>query len=94
MYKLSKFESKDGIPNIEQVEAWAESFFFNLLNILNAFFVHLEIEEVVSRMELIPFDQLVAEQLEGENAEIIKIAVDKVNDLAEMEMDFLQTYSE
>ncbi len=41
MYRLSKFELKNGIDNYEQVEEWAEHFFFNLLNIFNAFFVHV-----------------------------------------------------
>ncbi|HZJ85202.1 MAG TPA: hypothetical protein VFD02_06590 [Syntrophomonadaceae bacterium] len=92
MYRLSKFELKNGIDNYEQVEEWAEHFFFNLLNILNAFFVHVEVEEIVSRMAAIPFAELVKEQLENENTEIIKIAVDKVNELVEIEMDFLQGY--
>ncbi len=43
-------------------------------------------------MAAIPFAELVKEQLENENTEIIKIAVDKVNELVEIEMDFLQGY--
>lgn len=92
MYRFSKFGPRNDIDNFEQIEEWAEHFFFNLLNILNAFFVHIEVDEIVSRMAAIPFAELVEEQLEGENAEVIKIAVDKVNELVAMEMDFLQAY--
>ncbi len=94
MYKLSRFESKDGVPNLEQIEDWAENYFFNLLNIFNSFFVHVEIKEAVQRMGAIPFDELVREELEGENEEIILIAVKKVQELVKIEIEFMEIYAD
>ncbi|NLJ72494.1 MAG: hypothetical protein GX333_05750 [Syntrophomonadaceae bacterium] len=92
MYKLSRFEKIDDKYNYEQIENWAENFFFNLLNMFNAFFVHIELAEVVLRMEAIPFTELVVEQLENENEEVIKIASNKVEELATLEIDFMKSY--
>ena len=92
MYKLSRFNCIDGKPDQDQVEAWAESYFYNITNILNAFFAQVEISETIARMSCIPFDELVAEELEDESTEVITIAVAKVKELAEMELDLLQAY--
>lgn len=92
MYKLSRFERKDGKPNQEQIEKWAENYFFNLLNTVNAFFVHVELEEAVLRMESIPFTELVIEQLENEDEEVLRIAREKVQELFEIEIDFMKSY--
>lgn len=92
LYKLSRFEKIDDKYNYEQIENWAENFFFNLLNMFNAFFVHIELAEVVLRMEAIPFTELVVEQLENENEEVIKIASNKVEELATLEIDFMKSY--
>lgn len=93
MYKLSKFESINGKPNREQIETWTESYFFNLLNTLNAFFSHVDVKEAASRMSVIPFDELVKEQLEDESEEIIQIAVEKITELMEIEMEFIESYA-
>lgn len=89
---ISRFESKNGIPDEGQVEEWTESYFHNLLNILNSFFSRVSVEEALSRMELVPFDQLVKDELQGESEEIIAIAVSKVNELAEIELSFMRAY--
>lgn len=94
MYKLSRFNFVDGKPDQDQVEAWAESYFYNIMNILNAFFAQVEIPETIARMSCIPFDELIAEELEDESAEVITIAVAKVKELADMELDLLQAYIE
>lgn len=94
MYKLSKFDSVNGIPDREQIENWTETFFFNLLSIFNAFFSHVDVKEAASRMGAISFDDLVREQLEDESEEIINIAVEKIKELIEIEMDFLKSYTE
>lgn len=94
MYKLSRFESQDGVPNFLQIEKWAENYFFNLLNILNSFFVHVEIEEATQRMKAIPFDEIVREALEDEDEEIINTAIKKVQELAQAEIEFMEIYTE
>lgn len=92
MYNLSRFNCVDGKPDEDQVEAWAESYFYNIMNILNAFFSQVDVPETLARMRCIPFDKLVAEELEDESAEVVAIAVAKVNELAEFEMELLQAY--
>lgn len=93
MYKLSRFEFVNGKPNREEIEIWTENYFFNLLNTLNAFFSHVDVKEAASRMSAIPFDELIREQLEGESEEVIQIAVEKIKELAEIEMDFMRSYA-
>lgn len=93
MYKLSRFQSVNGKPNREEIENWTENYFFNLLNTLNAFFAHVNVKEAASRMSHIPFEELVREQLEGESEEIIEIAVEKIKELAEIEMEFIESYA-
>ncbi len=52
----------------------------------------MDVPETLARMSCIPFGKLVAEELEDESAEVIAIAVAKVNELAEIEMELLQAY--
>lgn len=92
MNEISKFDHIDGRPDEEQVEAWAEAFFFNLLNVLNAFFSRVDINEAAERMSLIPFDKLILEQLEDESEEVKQIATRRIVELAETEVTFLKAY--
>lgn len=92
MYRLSRFNYIDGKPDEDQVEIWAESYFCSIMNILNAFFYQLDITETIARIKCIPFDELVAEELEDESPEVIAIAVNKTLELLEMEMELLQAY--
>lgn len=92
MNEISKFDHIDGRPDEEQVEIWAEEYFFNLLNILNAFFSRVDINEAAERMSLIPFDQLILEQLEDESEEVKQIAARRILELAETEVAFLKAY--
>lgn len=94
MYHLSRFNSEGGKVDETQVEEWAEGYFHNLLTVFNSFFTVVEPKEAFSRMEKIPFTDIVAEELEGESEEIIKIAVEKTRELAEMELDFMRAYVE
>jgi hypothetical protein len=89
---ISKFERKDGILNEQQVEEWAETFFHNMLTVMNTFFTHVDVEEAVSRMADIPFERVTREQLEGESDEVIAIAVKTVNELFADEMEFMRSY--
>lgn len=92
MYNLSRFNCIDGQPDKDQVEVWAESYFYNLMNILNAFFSQVDIQETIARMSCIPFDELVAKELEDESPEVIAIAVNKTLELLETEMELLHIY--
>ncbi|HHV16652.1 MAG TPA: hypothetical protein GXX58_08805 [Gelria sp.] len=92
MFKLSRFNRVDGKLDEHEVEVWAESYFYNLMNIFNAFFTRVDISETVDRMSCIPFDELVAKELENESPEIIDIAVNKTLELVEIEMELLQVY--
>jgi len=92
MYRLSRFNCIDGKPDEDQVEVWAESYFYSIMNILNAFFSQVDVPETIARMGCIPFDQLVAEELEDESSEVIAIAVNKTLELLETEMELLQAY--
>jgi hypothetical protein len=89
---ISKFEHVDGSPVEEQVEEWAESYFYNLMTILNSFLSHVDVAEAVARLKSIPFDELVVEELEGENEAVLTIAVAKVLELVEAEISFQESY--
>ncbi|MDD3269914.1 MAG: hypothetical protein PHX14_11375 [Syntrophomonadaceae bacterium] len=92
MYHVSKFDSVNGVPDEEQIENWTAEFFHSLINVFNSFFCKLELDDAVSRMSIIPFEKLVKEQLEDEKEEVINIAVAKVKELAEMELEFMRAY--
>ena len=92
MYHVSKFDSVNGVPDEEQIENWTAEFFHSLINVFNSFFCKLELDDAVSRMSIIPFEKLVKEQLEDEKEEVINIAIAKVKELAEMELEFMRAY--
>ncbi len=94
MTNISKFDHIDGQPDEDQILVWSEEFFFNLLNLLNAFFSNVDIKDAAERMSLIPFDQLVLEQLMDESESVKAIATARVTELAEIEVGFLKAYSE
>lgn len=91
---ISKFGSVNGIPNENEVEEWTEGYFHTLLTIMNSFFIHVDVKEAVERMSAVPFENLVREELEGESNLVLDIAVRRVNDLAETELDFMRSYAE
>jgi len=90
---ISKFDHINGKPDEDQINSWAEEFFFNLLNVLNAFFSNIDIKDAAERMSIIPFDKLALEQLEDESDEVKAIASARVCELAETEVGFLKAYS-
>lgn len=94
MYSLSRFTSVDGVPVREEVETWAETYFFNLMNLFNAFFSWVEVGDALDRMRKIPFDKLVAEELENESEEIRGIAIARVMELVEMELNYMAAYAD
>lgn len=91
---ISKFNLIDGVPNEKQIQEWTESYFQNMLTVLNSFFAHVSVAEAVDRMAQVPFAQLVTEALEGESEAVIKMAVDVINEKAEMELEFMRAYLE
>lgn len=94
MYNISKFKSVDGKPDETEVENWVETYFSSLMNIFNGFFCHVDLDDALSRMSEIPFEQLVKEQLDGESEEVIEIATAKVRELAEAELEYIKAYIE
>lgn len=91
-HQLSKFEHIDGKPNEIQVEEWTETYFFNIMTILNSFLSRVAVEEAAARLKSIPFDELLMEELEGEQEAVIEIAVNRIRELAEAEVSFLESY--
>jgi len=92
MYRLSRFNYVDGKPDEDQIEAWAESYYYSIMNIINAFFTQVQVSKVIESMKAIPFGKLAAEQLADESEEVIAIAVAKITELAESEMEILKAY--
>jgi len=92
MYKMSRFSSTGGMPDELEVESWAEGYFQNIVTLLNSFFTQVEPKEALARMEIIPFDKMVADELEGESEEIINIAVAKIKELMQIEFEFMRAY--
>jgi len=94
MYRVNKFNSHNSIPNEEQIETWVEKYFFSLFSLFTAFFSKVEAKEAVLRMNSIPFDKLLKKELEGESEEVVEIALKKLQDLVETEMQVLKAYVE
>lgn len=89
---ISKFDSIDGISDADQIQTWVEGYFQNMIMMLNTFFVHVSPAEAVDRMSAVPFAQLVKEELEGESEAIINQAVEIINELAAVELEFMRAY--
>jgi hypothetical protein len=89
---ISKFDSIDGIPDADQIQTWVEGYFQNMIMVLNTFFVHVSPAEAVERMAAVPFAQLVREELDGESEAVINLAVEIINELAAVELEFMRAY--
>lgn len=89
---ISKFDSVDGVPDEDQIQAWVESFFQNTIMVLNSFFVHVTPAEAVERIAQVPFAKMVAEELEDENETVINMAIEIINELASVELEFMRAY--
>ena len=89
---ISKFDSIDGIPDADQIQTWVEGYFQNMIMMLNTFFVHVSPAEAVERMAAVPFAQLATEELEGESEAVINLAVEIINELAAVELEFMRAY--
>lgn len=89
---ISKFDSIYGVPDADQIQTWVEGYFQNMIMMLNTFFVHVSPAEAVERMSAVPFAQLVKEELEGESEAVISLAVEIINELAAVELEFMRAY--
>lgn len=89
----SRFDHIDGRPDEDQVCNWTDGFFFSLLNTLNSFYAQVEFKNASERLQAVPFDKLVLEQLTGESDEVMEIALNRVKELLDNEIEFLKAYS-
>lgn len=89
----SRFDHVDGRPDEDQVCEWTDSFFFSILNTLNSFYAQVEFKNAGERLQAVPFDKLVMEQLAGESDEVMEIALKRVKELLDHETEFLNAYS-
>lgn len=92
MHQASKFGSINGEPDEEQIENWVAQFYQSMSNIFNSFFSKVDLEEAVSRISLIPFEDMVREQLQGESEQVITIAVAKMKELIDTELEIMRAY--
>jgi hypothetical protein len=54
----------------------------------------VDIKDAAERMSLIPFDQLVCDQLQDESEEVRAIASKRIMELAEIEISHLEAYGD
>ncbi|WP_276621419.1 hypothetical protein [Syntrophomonas wolfei] len=92
MFQTHNFHNGDGTPDVDKIESWVENYFHSVFNILNSFLCTVDIKEATDRMQDIPFEGLVREQLENEDEEVIKIAVDHIKELAQAEIEIMKAY--
>ncbi len=92
MEHTSKFELIDGEPDLEQIEEWAEDYYNGLLNMMKPLWGLADINDVLKSMAGIPFNKLVTEELAGESATLIKLAIDQVNQIAAREIEYIKAY--
>ncbi|MGE5391267.1 MAG: hypothetical protein ACM3PE_09420 [Deltaproteobacteria bacterium] len=94
MYRLSRFTLVDGRPDEDEVMEFVDAYFFNTMTVLNAFFAKIDIAEALSRLELIPFGDLISEELADEDEQTISRAVERITELVEMELEVIRSYLE
>ena len=88
----SRFALVNGAPDSQQIEEWAESYFQGLLTMLNLFYSRTDMSEVLKSMEAIPFNQMAAQELDGESLEVIELAMDLINEIAAREIEYIRAY--
>ena len=80
------------MPDSEQIEAWAESYYQGLLQMMNGFYAQADMDEVLASMQAIPFHRLATQELDGESPEVIELAMQFINDIAAREIEYMQAY--
>ena len=94
MHNERKFNFENGVIEEELIEDWVESYFSRLMNLFNGFFAKVEAAEAVSRISVIPFEKLILEELAEEDPEVKKIALAKLKELVETELEIMKSYLE
>jgi len=94
MYRLSRFKLVDGRPDEDELLEFVESYFFNMMTVLQAFFARVEMAEALSRLELIPFGDLISEELADEDELTVSLAVERITELVDMELEVIRSYLE
>lgn len=92
MENISKFTLIDGAPDPEQIEDWAEEYYTGLMNMIKPLWGFAGIGDVLKSMAAIPVEKLVTEELAGENATVIKSAVEQVKQIAAREISYIKAY--
>ncbi|MDD3365354.1 MAG: hypothetical protein PHZ03_10270 [Syntrophomonas sp.] len=92
MEHTSKFNIIDGVPDLEQIEEWAEDYYNGVLSMMKPLWGFIDINDVLKSMAGISFDKLVTEELVGESAAVIKLAIDQVNQIAAREIEYIKAY--
>ena len=88
----SRFALVNGVPDSEQIEEWAESYFQGLVNMMNVFYSRTDMVGVLQSMEAIPFNQMAAKELEDESLEVIEIAMTLIDEIAAREIEYIRAY--
>lgn len=91
---MSRFQDENGVPSEELVEQWTEEFFGQLMYIFNGFFTQVDLKETAERIAGVPFESLLLEKLIGESDEVKLIALRRIRELADAEIEYLQAYLE
>lgn len=94
MYRLSRFTLVDGRPDEDELMEFVDAYFGNMMTVLNAFFARVETAEALSRLELIPFGDLISQELADEDEQTINQAVARITELVEMEFEVIRAYLE
>jgi hypothetical protein len=92
MTMSSRFGLIEGRPDAEEIEAWAESYFQGLVQMMQGFYAQADMDEVLSSMQAIPFHRLATQELDGESPQVIELAMQFINDLAAREIEYMQAY--
>lgn len=88
----SRFNLVNGVPDREQIEEWAEEYFQGLLRMMNLFYARTDLTSILENMEAIKFSQMAAQELDGEPPEVIKIAVNIIDEIAAREIEYIKAY--
>jgi len=93
MEPVSKFNLINGVPDSEQVEEWVENYFQNLLKMMNPFYAQIDLKDALNSIKAIRFDQLAAKELAGESPQIIEMATNLINQMADSEIEYMEAYA-
>ncbi|MGE5372825.1 MAG: hypothetical protein ACM3QZ_12620 [Solirubrobacterales bacterium] len=93
MIKNYRFSDLQGTINHDALEEWAESYFQSLMGLLNTFFNKVDPAVVAERLEAVPVEDLVKEQLEDELEPVQARAIELVRELLADEVDYYKAYA-